>query len=187
MDASLADVYTQHYQAGWKAMKSVTLHGGVAYRFPNPWRWWNARRAIKHFRQCVAVKPDSWPSMWALGKAHQALGRDEAALVWFERAAEIETSNADVFREASLQAGFIGQAAKAELYAMRALELRPGDNTLRANYAMALLLAGNVEQALVEVQQAAAENPSDAVNARILTFVKQVASGKRPRPTHLPK
>ena len=187
MDPPVAAFYTQHYEAGWRALKSVMLLGGQGYRFAGPWRSWKARQAIKHFEHCLTVKPDCWQCMWAVGKARQALGHDAAALDWFERAVQIETANADVVREASLQAGFVGNAAKAQEYARRALQLKPSDNTLRANLAMALLIGGNISEALAEARRAALENPKDRVNARILLMIEQVASGEEERPTRLPK
>jgi CheY-like chemotaxis protein len=46
----------------------------------------DAEQAIAHFRECLSLVPTSWASVWATGKAKQAIGDHREALTWFERA-----------------------------------------------------------------------------------------------------
>jgi len=51
--------------------------------------------------------------MWLVGKVHQRLGDPVAALSWFERTYQVNSSQPDVAREASLYAMDIGRGDAA--------------------------------------------------------------------------
>ena len=56
----------------------------------------DAPRAIEHLSRAVEMKPD-WSAAWrALGRAHAAAGDHGAALVAFDRGAEVARANGDV-------------------------------------------------------------------------------------------
>ena len=58
---------------------------------------------------------------------------------------------------------------------------RPG----AAGLALALLLAGDVDEALSQAEQAAARSPDDKINRALLTLADDVKAGRRPQPTTL--
>src|SRR6266511_382348 len=94
--------FNHHYDLGWAVLKRVMLIGARS-NAPTPLAA-EAQEALAHFSKCLELSPRSWPSLWAMGKAKQAIGHHTEALLFFERAAEIAPDNADVWREASVAA-----------------------------------------------------------------------------------
>jgi hypothetical protein len=56
---------------------------------------------------------------------------------------------------------------------------------LRANLALAVLLAGDVDEALGQAEQAAARAPKDEINRDLLAVVREVKDGRRREPRTL--
>ena len=50
---------------------------------------------------------------------------------------------------------------------------------------LALLLAGDVDEALGQAEQASARDPTDAINRNLLAVIREVKEGRRPRPKTL--
>jgi tetratricopeptide (TPR) repeat protein len=137
----------------------------------------DAKNAIALFERCVAIKDDSWPSMWALGKLYQLLGEHAASLEWMERALKHAASHPDVLRELSIEAMALGESGKAEQYAYRAVEAMPSNAGLYSNYALALLVARKSVEARAAAQKACALAPEDPISKRVLEKVDRVISG----------
>jgi Flp pilus assembly protein TadD len=123
--------------------------------------------------------------MWGLGKVEQALGEHETALGWFEEASRREARNADIWREASLEAMAIGDGHRAAAYAQRAADLSPNNGGIRSNLALALLLQGLDADAHSAAASACRQHPDDVVSRRVLELVNGVRAGTRPRPTRI--
>jgi hypothetical protein len=69
----------------------------------------------------------------------------------------------------------------------RALHARfPDDVGLQSNLALALLIAGDVDEALVVGQAALAREPSDPVTRALVGLIGRVKAGTAPRPTRMP-
>jgi len=171
--------YNEHNEAGWALLKQVMQVGTGRTRQASDE---TASQAVGHFRKCLAVDPGSWPCMWAPGKAEQARGDHREALRWFERAAELETTNADVWREAAIAACSLGEQTKAVQYAVTALNLKPDDAGLHANAALALMLAGDDARAGRMASRACELDPTDSVNHSVAKLVEEVRTGVRERP-----
>src|SRR6266566_3962274 len=67
------------------------------------------KRALSLFERVLQLKPENWSAMWLIGKVHQRFGDYNAALSWFERAYQINPSQPDVAREASMCAMDVGR------------------------------------------------------------------------------
>jgi len=65
------------------------------------------------------------------------------------------------------------------------VRLKRSDPGLQANLALALLLAGDVDQALDQAEPAAARRPDDEINRAILTLAGDVREGRRRQPSTL--
>ena len=178
-----SDTFDEHYRQAWNLLKPVMLSGANA-RAQQSVRD-ECERAVAHFRECLSFQPRSWACMWGMGKAEQAMGNHRKALACFEDAGAIETANADVWREAAMEACALGEANKAVRYAATALKLRPTDAGLCGNAAIAFLLAGDDDQAGHLANRACELSPNDAANRRIREMVHAVASGARDRPRSL--
>jgi len=172
--------YQHHYEVAWTLLKS-------AMRVATTPRSDESRRdaalaAIGHFHACLEIVPDAWPSMWGQGKAHQAIGEHAAALDWFERTSQIETGNADVWREATAEALAVGDAPRAVQYAQNAVQLQPENSGLYANLALSFLLAGRDGDAQNAARISCRGDPDDETNQRVLRLVEAVITGDRERP-----
>lgn len=140
------------------------------------------RRGIVLLQAFVADEPESWPAHWFIGKGWQALGDHEAALQAFETAYELNPNHADVGRELTIEALGAGRFEQAVAVARVARAARPDDPGLRANLALSLLMSGDVEAALREVEEAHLADPADAITRALRTAILDVRDGRRPRP-----
>jgi Flp pilus assembly protein TadD len=123
--------------------------------------------------------------MWALGKIHQRLGDQPAAFAWFAKAHAVKPDQPDVAREAGIAALDIGRFADALALCQTAVRHSPDDPGLVCNLALAHCLAGQDAEAERCAADAVQRDPKDAISATVLNFIRDVASGKRRRPTTL--
>lgn len=150
--------------------------------------WFQKRKVNKSiilFKKCIDLNPDSWNSMWLIGKAYQVLDDRNSALMWFEKAFEVQSQNPDVAREATLMALGLGYASKAIFYAEKAIEAYNSDSGLYSNYALALLIGKRGEEALGAIQKAIEMNPTDSINKSVQELIYSVLYGTREYPDKL--
>ena len=76
----------------------------------------------------------------------------------------------------------VGRSNEAVDVGREALSKGRKDPGLRANLALALLVAGRLGEASDEASAAAHLDPSDAVTKNLVRIIEEVRSGKRPRP-----
>jgi tetratricopeptide (TPR) repeat protein len=150
----------------------VPLHD----RPPLPPPGWLLRRRLKRalslFDRVLGLAPENWSAMWVIGKVHQRLGDVAAALSWFERAYQVNPSQPDVAREASLCAMDIARGDAAVVYAHRATQIEPDSPGLRANLALAYLLAGRIDEARKSIEHSLAADASDTISQTISTIIE---------------
>jgi tetratricopeptide (TPR) repeat protein len=175
------DEFSAHYERAWSQLRAFL----VAPRPLTADQHAAALEARADFQRCLALVPDSWASMWGLGKVEQAMGEHDVALGWFEEASRTEARNSDIWREASLEAMAIGDRERALIYAQRAVDLSPNNAGLRSNLALALLLQGLDAEAHSAAASACRQHPGDLVSREVLELVEGVRAGNRPRPTHI--
>jgi hypothetical protein len=142
---------------------------------------------IALLRTVIRMRPQLFNPHWVLGKAYEALGDQEQAYSFFRRAFELAPEQVDVIREYVRACLELGKAEEAVPAARQACELRGEDVGLQANYGLALLIAGRVEEARATVQAALDREPQDEITRHLLAWVEDVRSGKKPRPTRLPR
>lgn len=143
------------------------------------------REGVRLLRQAVAVIPASWPAFWLIGKGCEALDDTQGAYEAFGRAASLCTHNADVPRELCLACLRLGKFTEAAAAARMAVRIEPSSPGLQANLALALLLAGDVDEAVGQAEQAAARDPQDEINRNLLTIIQEVKDGRRSPPASL--
>ncbi len=174
------------YREGWGLIEGEILLAGS--RFRGPPGWFAKRRltkAIACFEAALAIHPEGWPSLWALGKIHQRLGRNDEALRCFARAHELKPDHPDVAREAGITAADLGDGSAAVKFLEAAMAASPGDGGLPSNLALAHLLCGDVAAARAAVARAAVLLPDDPIVHKVERVVEDVATGRRPRPKTL--
>ena len=171
---------------GWALTKGrLVLHGAEPSGPPGWYSRWQLNRAIRCFERALAINPDGWSSMWALGKIHQRLGDQEAALGWFAKAHTLKPEQPDVAREAGIAALDLGRASEALALCRAAVACSPDDPGLVCNLALAHCLAGDDAEAARCVAEAAERDPTDTVTANVQHFIGEVAAGRRVRPRSL--
>lgn len=84
--------------------------------------------------------PENRNALWIIGKGYQALDCHMAAYDSFGMAYNIDSKNADVAREYMFECLHLGKSKEAVYLAQAALNLRPNDAGLVANFALALLI-----------------------------------------------
>lgn len=142
-------------------------------------------RAVGLLEGIVRDYPTSWPSRWFLGKARQVLGQHEAACDAFGGAFELEKANPDVAREYSVECLRLGRAEAAVEAAVHAATVAPEDAGLRANVALAYVIAGRNDEALTAAIDALGRSPRDVITRRLVAAVEDVIAGRRPQPRRL--
>jgi Flp pilus assembly protein TadD len=181
LPAAAAAEYTDAYRRGCVLVKRhMNLHDREAA--PSPAREAEVREGIRLLQRAVAILPGSWPAWWMIGKGYQALGDHPGAYEAFRRAARLHQGNADLPRELSLECLHLGKFTEAVLAARQAVRVDGSDPGLQANLALALLLAGDVDEALGQAGQAAAGSPGDEINRALRNITQEVKAGRRPRP-----
>ena len=182
-DAEAAE-YTEVYQRGSDLLeRHINLQDQEPV--PSEEREAELQEGIRLLQRAVAILPTSWPAHWLIGKGHQALGDHQRAYEAFRQAASITQQNADVLRELCLACLDLGKHAEAVAAARLALQIDRSDPGLQANLALALLLDGDINEALDQAEQAAARSPEDEINRNLLFIIQEVKEGRRRQPTSL--
>ncbi len=171
------------YQRGCDLIENeLLLADSPALDKPSWWTKFKLRRAIAAFEEAISLYPSNWSAHWVVGKIYQRLGDYDAALQRFSRAHELEPTNADVVREATIAAIDVGNGTAATRFAEAALGLSPDDAGLMANHALALLIAGDALSARRTIQKSIERDASDQVSRRVAEIIEEVVSGQRPQP-----
>jgi tetratricopeptide (TPR) repeat protein len=139
-------------------------------------------RAIHLFARVLELNSRNWSAMWLVGKAYQRLGNYSAALTSFVRASEVNRGQPDVLREASICAMYMGLSEEAISYADSALRCQPSNNGLLANLALALLLAGRLDEAKTAIDKAMTSG-ADAISQTVGSMVDHFIANERTPPT----
>ncbi|WP_161595844.1 tetratricopeptide repeat protein [Flavobacterium pectinovorum] len=142
-----------------------------------------AKKSIRHFENALAIFPEHFPSLFFIGKIYQRFGEYEKALLYFEKALEIEKENYNLPQEASLVAMDLNLIDKAIEYSNEALQRSPNNFALMGNHAMNLLIAGEDEIAKEIIEKAVKLEPNDSINKNIQNKINAVISKEIKRPT----
>jgi len=161
----------------------MRLAGRPAKKAANAAR--DLREGIRLLDEALKLYPSNWSALWIQGKAFQALGDHPQAYARFKRSYAIQRNNPDVGRELMLECLEVGRSNEAVDVAREALSKAPKDPGLRANLALALLLAGRLGEASDEASAATHLDPSDAVTKNLVRIIEEVRSGTRPQPHHV--
>jgi tetratricopeptide (TPR) repeat protein len=143
------------------------------------------REGIRLLDEALKLFPGNWSALWIQGKAFQALDEHAQAYARFKRAYALQRDNPDVGREFMFECLEVGHVDEAVEAAGAAASRAPRDAGVRANLALALLLAGRVDEAEANASQAQLMDPDDKITKSLIRVIGEVRSGKRPRPHHI--
>jgi tetratricopeptide (TPR) repeat protein len=161
----------------------IPLHGQPELPSPNWLLAQKLRHAVALYKRVLDMNPANWSAMWLIGKVHQRFRELPEALTWFERSHQTNPSQPDVVREASICAMEIGSTEKAIEYSLCAAQLKPSDAGLRANLALAYLLAGRITEAQKSINEALAAEPADKISQAIEPMIAHFVANGRVPPT----
>ena len=140
------------------------------------------RKGIACLDKAVQLQPDYWQAFWVRGKAYQALGDLRGARGSFQSAFALHPENPDVGRELVLAHLELSEYREALPIAKLLADTYPNDAGLRANYAVALVLDGQIGTSQKVIADALQLDPSDTVTRALKIRIDEVARGDRPKP-----
>lgn len=136
---------------------------------------------IELLESVIEYCPQSWPSYWMKGKAHQALGDHHTAYESFKKAHRIQIQP-EVLRELCRECLYLDKYQEALYYSTTALKFAPDDPTLEANVACTSLMVGKLDEAELWANKALTKLPGDEPAHNILKIIAQIRQGKRQVP-----
>jgi hypothetical protein len=149
--------------------------------------WFERRKLAKAIRELEAMAAgDRWRVWWLLGMARRAATDPAGALDAFQRAYATNPGEGSVARELGAQLLASGRGAEAVMVCERNCDLHPADAGLRANLALACVVADDLPRAKAEVARALAMDPADRITRALTAMIDDVIAGKRPRMTTYP-
>lgn len=154
---------------------------------PRQLGWFERRRLAKGIRELEALASgDRWRVWWFLGMARRSAADPTGAFEAFERAYVTNPTHADVSREFGGQCLALGRGPRAVEVCERNCSLHPEDAGLRANLALAWVIAGHVTRAKAEVTRAIEMDPADRITRVLAGMIDDIIAGRRPRMTKYP-
>jgi len=139
-------------------------------------------KAIAMYDEAISIHPGSWQSMWFRGKAYQTLSDANSAYSSFKEAYSLMPTNPDVVNEYLLEAMNLNKITEAVQVNKIAAEQFPDHLGLQANYALVLILAGDIDKSIDQGQLALKMAPNDQITKNIINMAKEIKSGKRKQP-----
>ena len=144
------------------------------------------RAGIACFDRALVLIPVDWQLMWMRGKAYQALGEHSAAMASLRDAWQLQPGEPAIANELGYELVELERAHEAvEVFAAAAAAHPDDDAALQANFALALLLDGQLARAKETVARALAANPQLRIARELAALVDDVAAGRRPPPRTL--
>jgi hypothetical protein len=145
------------------------------------------QRGSEMLSRVLQFNPGNWGAWWFMGIAHKCLRELEPAYNDFRRAYALEKSNPDVGRELVGICMALGRGEEAVRISREILEKEPTDAGLVANYALALLIAGNVVEAEAAVETSRKLDPQDEITHHLAKLIAAIRTGRTTRPERWPR
>ncbi|NLX26069.1 MAG: hypothetical protein GXY61_08960 [Lentisphaerae bacterium] len=173
------DRHNEYYQKGCDLIQPfMVLHGNEI----TPPQKRKVSDGIMYLDAVTKINPENWAAFWIKGKGYQALNDSLSAYTEFKSSYSIQKENPDVARELMIECLNLGKADEGVQVAREALSLRPKESGLVANLALALLIQGNLDEAMFQIDKAISLDPSDEINKNVRSFILEVKSGQRKPP-----
>jgi tetratricopeptide (TPR) repeat protein len=164
----------------------IPLHDNPDLPLPDEKLDGSLKRALEIFNQVLAINPENWNAMWLIGKIYQRFQDKKSALSWFEKAYQINPSQTDIVREASMCAMDLGNHDAAITFAHRGVQIEPTNSGLQANLAIAYLLSNRIDDAKMSIDRAIAGDPEDSISQTIQDIIEHFSNSGRVPPSTMP-
>jgi tetratricopeptide (TPR) repeat protein len=176
--------FNHHYNKACNLQKGIILIDGYKNKDLGFFGKMRAKKALKSFNSALEIYPESWQSLFFVGKIFQRLKEYEASMVYIERAMVYEKNHV-LYQEASLVAMHLQQIDKAIELSKTSIEISPENFALLGNHSMNLLVDGHDNEAMEIIEKALLINPNDSMNINIKKKIENVILKKEKRPTFL--
>lgn len=133
-------------------------------------------------KQILAIAPSDGGAHWLLGMLARSGNEHAAALEHFRQAYESNPENPDVGREYAGQCLMLGDGPAAVRLSRELHRRFPDDIGLHSNLALALLIGGDIDEALATAAAAHNRDPSDMITRNLRDQIIRVKNGQAPRP-----
>lgn len=175
--------FNRHYNKGCSLQDGIILLDGYKPKSLGFFEKIRAKKALKSFEAALEIYPESWQSLFFIGKIYQRMREFEKSLSYIEKAMTYESSNHVLFQEASLVAMHLNQIEKSIEFSKISIKISPENFALLGNHAMNLLVAEKDDEAKQVIEKALSINPNDTYNQRIKKKIENVILKKEKRPT----
>ena len=115
----------------------------------------------RRLQEAAALAPDDGFLARALGAWLSAVGNDEEALAWFDKALENDPGDYLAMRRKGVSLSRLGRIDEALMWFDNALDANPHDAASMRNLGVSLSKSGRHEEAVAWFDRALAENPRD--------------------------
>ena len=173
------DRHNEYYQKGCDLIQPFMVLHGEEIKTPQKKK---ISEGIMYLDVVTQINPDNWAAFWFKGKGYQALNDSSSAYNEFNASYSIQKENPDVARELMFECLNLGKPDEGIQIAKEALSLKPDESGLIANLALALLIKGDLDEAMLQIDKAISLDPSDEINRNVKTFIREIESGKRKQP-----
>ncbi len=177
-------IFKSHFEEGNRLSEGLLIIKETTNSKLGFWKKRKARRALKHYSECLKLIPNHWQTNWLIAKVYQAISENEKALQHFQISVEIEKTNQNLPREASISAMDSGNVELAIKYSLEAINRAPNNSELYCNHAINLMVLGNDLEAMKCIKKAIEMDPNDQININALSLIQDVANKKRRRPKY---
>lgn len=152
-------------------------------------------RGVELLGEVYDMNPDNFSAPYMIGKAHQVAQDWERAHTAFKLAYDvakrvIDEDNPDlgvcignILRDLACACLFTNRFKDAVYYCTVASDMEPDDHTLVANYCVALLMAGQADEALKRLEESMSKHQHGYKSEVMLINIRDVVEGKKPQPT----
>lgn len=175
--------FNKYYEKGCALQKGIILLDGYSPKSLGFFEKIRAKKALKSFETALEIYPESWQSLFFIGKIYQRMREYQKSLSFIEKAMTYEKENHVLFQEASLVAMHLNQIEKSIEFSEISIKISPENFALLGNHAMNLLVAKKNDEAKQVIEKALLINPNDTYNQRIQKKIENVILKKEKRPT----
>ena len=133
----------------------------------------------------TALDGVTWRPWWLLGLARRLLRDREGAYAAFVHAYDLAPDELEVGRNLAMECIALGYGREAVAVTAAVVRLAPDDSGVIANHALALLVAGELDGSLREIQRAEHLDPDDDVTRNLRKLIDDVCDGKIEAPSRI--
>ncbi len=164
------------YSRGSGLQRDIVILDGRQFKKPNIFAKRKLNESIKSFKRALDIYPSSYQSMLFIGKAYQALGDLDSALLWFIKALSIEPNNPIIAKEAGGCAGHLGKHEIAIQIMKEPARIYKTDAILQCNIGLSFLFTGKISEAKNSFIEVKNQEPDNRMNNKILALVELISN-----------